>query len=340
MPTYPPQIAPPAGTGPRPFWSVMIPSHNRTTYLERTLRSVLAQDPGPAEMQIELLDNASTVDAPEPLVRRVGGERVGFFRQARNLGGTANWNSCIDRSRGEWVHILHSDDLVLPGFYQQLRAALENRDDVGAAFCRYSLIDENDGWHESSELESPMPGVLPDFIDRIGTACIIATPSVVVRRSVYERLGAFRMDLTFAVDWEMWIRIAAHYPVWYEPAPLAAFRMHSNTWTSAAVRSGESVVDERRCIALVRPLLPPDRADTISGKARELVSLRALSIAGAALGKAEFRTAFRQAWEALKCCASPRVVMELLWFVPARLARGGIRRALGARKRLGAGSRS
>jgi glycosyltransferase involved in cell wall biosynthesis len=340
MSTNPPQIVPPAGTGPRPFWSVMIPSYNRTTYLERTLRSVLSQDPGAAEMQIEVLDNASPVDDPEPLVRRVGGERVVFFRQARNLGGTANWNSCIERSRGEWVHILHSDDLVLPGFYQRLRTALEKRDDVGAAFCRYSLIDENDRWKSSCDLESPTQGVLPDFIDRIGTDCIIATPSIVVRRSVYEQLGAFRTDLTFTMDWEMWIRIAARYPIWYEPTTLAAFRVHANSWTSDLIRSAETIVDGRRCIALVRPLLPPDRADTISKKARELVSLRSLSIAGAALGKAEFKTAFRQTWEALKCCASPRVMMELLWFAPARLARGGIRRAFAARKRPGAGGRS
>jgi glycosyltransferase involved in cell wall biosynthesis len=317
----------------------MIPSYNRTTYLERTLRSVLSQDPGPAEMQIEVLDNASTVDDPEPLVRRVGGERVGFFRQARNLGGTANWNSCIERSRGEWVHILHSDDLVLPCFYQRLRAALEKRDDVGAAFCRHAFIDENERWIGTSELESPTPGVLPDFIDRIGTASIITTPSIVVRRSVYEQLGVFRTDLAFTMDWEMWIRIAARYPIWYEPTTLAAFRIHPNSWTSDLNRSAETIIDEQRCIAMVRPLLPPDRAEAISAKARRLSSLRALNIAGAAFGKAQFRTAFRQAWEALKCNASPRVLMELLWFVPARLARGGIRRALGIRKRPGAGSR-
>ncbi len=316
----------------------MIPTYNRTAHLESALRSVLSQDPGAEEMQIEVSDNASTLDDPEPLVRRVGGDRVSFFRQPRNLGMFRNFNSCIERSQGEWLHILHSDDVVLPGFYERLRAALEKRDDVGAAFCRNFLIDENDGWLASSELESPTPGVLPDFIDRIGTANVISTPSIVVRRSVYEQLGGFQTDLSSA-DWEMWTRVAAHYPIWYEPGILAAWRLHSRSHTTALTRSAGNVVDERRCIALVRPLLPPDRADTISKKARELVSLRALSIAGAALGKAELRTASRQAWEALKCCASPRVIMELLWFVPARLARGGIRRAFAARKRPGAGSR-
>ena len=40
------------------------------------------------------------------------------------------------------------------------------------------------------------------------------TPSIVVRRSVYERLGSFDRRLVCAEDWEMWVRIAAHYPIW------------------------------------------------------------------------------------------------------------------------------
>src|SRR5579872_4175700 len=104
MLTYPapPVIAPLGSTEPRPFWTVMIPTYNRSTYLERTLRSVLAGDPGPEVMQIEVVDDASTVDDPEPVVRRVGGDRVSFFRQPRNLGLVGSWNSCIERAVGEW----------------------------------------------------------------------------------------------------------------------------------------------------------------------------------------------------------------------------------------------
>lgn len=327
-----PRIGPPRQTGRRPFWSVMIPAYNRTRYLEETLRSVLSQDPGAEEMQIEVVDDASTEGDSEPLVRRIAGTRVDYVRHPHRVGGVANWNSCIERSIGEWVHILHNDDLVLPGFYARLRAAVGRRDDVGAAFCRNVVIDENGRPLWTSELEASTPGILDGFIEKLGISQRIHCPAIVVRRSVYENLGGFRTDLSYAADWEMWVRIAARYPIWYEPSTLAAFRTHSASWTAAAVRSVETVADERRCIAVIRALLPPDRAEAMSRKARELVSLRALDTACGALGKREFVTAFRQVREGLKCRVSPPVIKALLW-LPVRIARGGIRRAYAAGKK-------
>src|SRR5712692_12027908 len=71
----------------RPFWSVMIPTYNpRADYLEETLRSVLQQDPGPEEMQIEVIDDHSSDDLAAQTVRRVGGGRVSFHAEPQNRG--------------------------------------------------------------------------------------------------------------------------------------------------------------------------------------------------------------------------------------------------------------
>lgn len=337
MLTYspPPKIAPPAEMGPRPFWSVMIPTYNRTAYLESTLRSVLAQDMSAGEMQIEVVDDASTVDDPEPLVRRVGGGRVSFVRQPRNLGLIASWNSCIERARGEWVHILHSDDVVFPGFYARLRAGLEGRVEVGAAFCRHAFVDENDRRLGTSELESPTAGILPGFTEKIGVSPRIQCASIVVRRSVYEQLGGFRTDF-FAADWEMWIRVAAHYPIWYEPEILAAWRLHSRSMSTALIRSGATTDDTRRCIEISHSVLPPDRADTISRRAKERLSLAALDFAMGALAKGEFTSALKHVRGGLKCGVSLRLMkalLLLLLLLPFRVARGGMRRAYAAARR-------
>lgn len=64
---HPPTVAPLAPSAERPFWSVMIPIYNcREDYLRETLGSVIRQDPGVEHMQIEVLDNCSTIGDPPP----------------------------------------------------------------------------------------------------------------------------------------------------------------------------------------------------------------------------------------------------------------------------------
>jgi glycosyltransferase involved in cell wall biosynthesis len=290
----------------------MIPVYNRITYLESTLRSVLSQDPGAEEMQIEVIDDASLEADPEPLVRRLGGDRVSFVRQPRNFGAFANCNKCIERARGEWVHILHSDDVVFSGFYARLKAALERNDDVGAAFCRHAFIDENERWIRTSELERTTPGILQDFIEKVGVSPRIQCPAIAVRRTVYEKLGGFREDLPYSGDWEMWKRIAVSYPFWYEPMTLAAYRVHSRSQTHVLMGSGETTADSRRCIAISHLLLPPDRAQDISRRARERIALKALRQARASVRTPALRRALKEVWQGLRCSRSPAVMKALL----------------------------
>lgn len=130
---------------------------------------------------------------------------------------------------------------------------------------------------------------MPDFLEKIVTRNRIFFPAIVVRRSVYQELGGFRSDL-HAADWDLWIRIAAHYPVWYEPTTLVAWRCHSKSGSAALVISGEFVADERRVIEMNRCWLPPDRAEAIAGSARESLYLKAVSMTsqeGAVLGLVE-----------------------------------------------------
>jgi glycosyltransferase involved in cell wall biosynthesis len=276
-------------------------------------------------MQIEVIDDASTVDDPEPLVRRIGGDRVGFFRQPRNLGLVGSWNGCIERARGEWVHVLHSDDVVFPGFYAAFQTALAGRDDVGAAFCRWRIVDENDRELWTSELEQPAAGPLRGFLDRIGRSQRISTPSMVVRRSVYERRGGFRAELSSAADWEMWVRVAAHYPIWYEPRILAAWRVHPQSKTELVVRSAENVPDNLRCLATIRPYFPVERARRMTRAAREQISLGALLCASMAGSEGEYSLALRQVRDAVGCCFSLRVLKSLL-LLPFSIAQGNVRR--------------
>lgn len=252
-----PKIAPIADDPGRPIWSVMIPTYNCTYLFEQALRSVLDQDPGPDRMQIAVVDDCSTGGRHEEIVRKIAPTRVELHRQPANLGLSGNWNACIARSRGRWVHILHQDDYVLPGFYERLARADEHLE-VGAAFCRHTVIDGDGRDLRLTSLERPTAGVLIDWLRTISRHQHIQFASILVRRSVYEHLGGFRSDLIYALDWEMWVRISANYPVWYEPEILACYRVSEGTESTRLKRNGRDISDLHKTIGIVSSYLPPE----------------------------------------------------------------------------------
>lgn len=236
----------------RPFWSVMIPTYNCANYLRETLASVLAQDMGADMMQIMVIDDHSTKDDPEAVVKELGKGRVEFYRQEVNVGHVKNFQTCLEMSRGRVVHQLHGDDLVCNGFYKKLMIGFEKNPEIGAAFCRHIIIDENGNSVHPSILEMPDSGVLSkDWTKELIGFQRLQTPSIVVKREVYETLGGFDKRLLWAEDWEMWVRIASNYPIWYEVEPLAKYRKHLNSSTSKNVRTAENVRDLSRAIAII-----------------------------------------------------------------------------------------
>lgn len=300
----------PEGTS-RPLWSVMIPTYNCAKYLPETLAHVLAQDPGSEVMQIEVVDDHST-DDPGAVVEAVGQGRVSLYRQPENVGHTRNFETCLKRSCGKLIHLLHGDDYVRVGFYQKIQQAFEKNPEVGAAFCRQIFMDEHSHWHGISPLEQRSSGLLDNWLERLATEQRIMTPSIVVRREVYEKLSGFDNRLICTEDWEMWIRIAAHYPIWYEVEPLAVYRMHSISNTGRHVRTGEDIRYTRQAIEMFKWYLPEEISARVSKRARETYALSALDTAYAMLIQRDMAAMMAQAREALKCSRSIKVIRRMI----------------------------
>src|SRR5262249_43063062 len=85
--------------------------------------------------------------------------------------------------------------------------------------------------------------------------------------SVYERLGGFDPRLVHTADWEMWQRIAARYPIWYEPRVLASYRSHPASDTTRLRRTAANVADTRRAIGIANAYLPPHLAGELRRQA-------------------------------------------------------------------------
>jgi glycosyltransferase involved in cell wall biosynthesis len=295
----------------RPFWSVMIPTYHCARFLRQTLESVLAQDLGPESMQIEVVDDGSTLDDPAAVVAEVGRGRVSFFRQERNVGHTKNFETCLRRARGKVVHLLHGDDYVMGGFYNKLQQAFEREPEIGAAFCRQIFMDDEGNRDAYSPLEQSESGILNNGLERLALEQRIMTPSIVVRRDVYERLGGFDRRLICSEDWEMWVRIAAQYPIWYQIEPLAAYRMHAASNTGRHIRNGDDMRYTRLAIDIFKSYLPKDKADQWSKQARETYARSALDMAYSLYLKGDLPATLVQAREALYLSHSAKVIRQI-----------------------------
>lgn len=304
------------------MWSVMIPAYNYAHYMRGTLRSVLDQDPGPAAMQIEVVDDCSTRDDPAAVTREIGGARIGFYRQPRNLGIVGNFNDCIRHAHGEWVHILHGDDLLRPGFYARAEQAIRAHPEIGAWACRVIYMDEDGHWTGLSELDARTPQVLgADFIARLLVEQRLYFVSLLVRRSVYEQLGGFRPELPLCLDWDMWKRVALHTPIFYDPEPLACFRLHPVSAYASSVRTGQSVADERRAIAIADTYVPAAHAARIRRAASKAAAIRAVRTALKQWRLGHHAAAVRVMHEALRCSLAPEVLARILLGIPLAMRR-------------------
>jgi glycosyltransferase involved in cell wall biosynthesis len=298
----------------------MIPTYNCAGYLKQTLASVLAQDPGPEGMQIEVVDDCSTQDDPFKVVEELAGNRVGVYRQPENVGHVRNFNTCLQRSRGDLIHLLHGDDQVRPGFYETMQRPFLEHPDIGAAFCRDIRIDEKGHWQNLSPLLQSENGILQNWLEIIAAGQRLQAPAMVVRRDVYERLGGFDARIAhYGEDWEMWVRIAAHYPVWYEVAPLALYRIHLGSLSGQTVCTGENGRDLRTVIAINRAYLPESRASELTYQAEKNFALACLRRGHRLLSAGNTQAAFAQMREAVKTNRSLGVLLGsvylfLRWF--------------------------
>lgn len=242
----------------RPLWSVIIPTYNCANYLKETLTSVLAQDPGEASMEIIVVDDHSTKDDPEAVVKEFGKGRVKFIRQEKNVGKVKNYEAGLRASRGRYIHQLHGDDLVYDGFYSEMVAIFKESPSAGAAFSITNYIDSKSRVTGVTGMIQDNEGIVPDMLEKLYTQQYIQTPSMVVKREVYETIGCFDRRLNCMEDWEMWIRIANNYPIAVSNKVLAAYRSHQENATNSTFKDGTALKTHQLICDIVDGYIDPD----------------------------------------------------------------------------------
>jgi hypothetical protein len=251
-------------------------------------------------MHIDVVVDGPTTFYAEMVVSRIGSGRIDYYRQRSHLGLTGNWNSCVRRARGLWIHLLHQDDLVRDQFYARLRGPCAADPNLAAAFSRGAGIDAGGKtlWVQEPERESA--GILAHFVEREAATNRILSPSIVIRRAVYEQIGGFHNGMPYCADWDFYKRVVVYGPIWYEPQCLAAWRQHDGSTTARLKTSGADLADRRRTIELSERYLPAHVQEKAGNAALKSSVIWAAETLRESLMRDDFATGIAQTAEILQ----------------------------------------
>jgi glycosyltransferase involved in cell wall biosynthesis len=203
---------------PPPLVSIVTPCLNAARFMEETIESVLSQD-YPA-LEYIVMDGGST-DGTLDILKRYEGRLQ--WRSAKDNGQADAINRGFELTSGEIFAYLNADDTYLPG---AVRCAAE-------AFAQYprAAVIYGDAWHvdENGQRLGRYPVERFDQ-RRLARRCFICQPAAFIKRSGFAEAHGLDTRLRFAMDYDLWIRIARFDFVKIDAA-LATSRLHAGAKT-------------------------------------------------------------------------------------------------------------
>ena len=204
--------------------SIVTPSFNQAPYLEDTIRSVLEQDY--PELEYTIVDGGST-DGSVDIIRRYA-DRLSWWVSEPDKGQTDALNKGFARAKGEILAWLNSDDTYQPGAVSEAAAFLQSRPEVGLVYGEANFIDEN------GHVIGHFPAAQTDYRRLRRGYVHIPQQAAFFRADLWRKVGPLDPSFYFAMDYDLWVRLAALAPIHYVPRTWANFRLHTQGKTIAA----------------------------------------------------------------------------------------------------------
>jgi glycosyltransferase involved in cell wall biosynthesis len=186
------------------FISVVIPTYNRVTFLKDAIDSVLAQTF--LDFELIVVDDGSTDDTPKLLSSY--NNKVRVITQT-NQGPSAARNRGIETAKGEWIAFLDSDDVWKPDkLKKQVQFITDNPD---TKICQTEEVWIRNGKRVNPKKKHEMHSGW--IYEKCLPLCIVSPSSVMIHQDVFEKAGLFDETMLACEDYDLWLRVTPHYPV-------------------------------------------------------------------------------------------------------------------------------
>jgi glycosyltransferase involved in cell wall biosynthesis len=249
--------------------SVVIPTHDRSQLLTRTLRSALWQRG--IDVEIIVVDDGSTDDTAAA-VRSVGDPRVRLLRHDPAQGVSTARNRGIEEARGGWIAFLDDDDLWAPSkLARQLQAARDAR----STWVYAGAVKIDQAGRITGGAPPPVPR---EVMARLPGWSVIpgGCSGVLVERATLDHAGVFDTGLVNLADWDLWIRLARSGPPSCADEPLVGYRIHSgqSSLDIGLILREAAILEEKHRMTIDRGALHHYLAHKclVSGRRREALS--------------------------------------------------------------------
>ncbi len=219
--------------------SVIIPSYNHASYLEQRIQTVLNQTYPIKELII--LDDASSDHSQKIISKYSSDPRISHivFNET-NSGSTFNqWKKGLQLAKSPWVWIAESDDYADLTFLEKMAGLIQHYPNVGIAFCRSQIVDENDQVINYSYNHRKFSFGPTEIKNTLSSGyCLPNVSACLLKRDcalcAVAGLGKYKAsgDLIF------YTRILHHTNIAYEDSILNYFRDHAGNVSRPAKKNG------------------------------------------------------------------------------------------------------
>ena len=208
--------------------SIVTPSFNQDRYIEETIRSVLAQDQ--PEIEYMIVDGGST-DRTVDIIKKYE-KQLAWWVSEKDQGQTAAINKGFARAKGEVLAWLNSDDTYEPGAVAAAAKYLQDHPNVGMVYGDCNYIDT------SGDVIGKFNAAQTNYRLLRWGYTHIPQQSTFLRADLWRQVGPLDPSFYFAMDYDLWTRIASRAEIRYVPRTWANFRLHT---------AGKTILADDRC---------------------------------------------------------------------------------------------